>query len=219
MHVKENAMNDQIHPYASFSQAMEEFNRAWQDPQHTPIELAPIDANAMLQQDYVLSQPVRLTHSQLWDAEVKKAWNPRLYIPHVVREGQSWGRTALTDGDQRHLRASQQRAWKTDGYGQILEEVYLSPREQKILFLGRTELVGEDGRALRAGSHQPLFHVEHAVGGTDMQLLKLWRIVHLTREKDNALAHQQITAVAGVLRQFIATYVEHDLGTKIDLRH
>ena len=28
-------------PHASFSQAAEEFDRAWRHPQHTPIELEP----------------------------------------------------------------------------------------------------------------------------------------------------------------------------------
>jgi hypothetical protein len=93
----------------------------------------------------------------------------------------------LTEGDQRFLRASEQRAWKGDAYGQVLEEVYQSPREYRILFLGRAELVSEDGRALRAGGHQPLFHVDYSVGGTDTQPLNLWRIVHLTPEKDDAL--------------------------------
>jgi hypothetical protein len=197
---------------------MEEFDRAWRHPQHTPIELEPLDVNAMLQQDYILSEPVRLTRSQLWDAEAKKAWDPRSYIPHVVREGQSWGRTTLTDGDQRFLRASQQRAWKGDAYGQVLEEVYLSPREHKILSLGRAELMGEDGRALRAGSHQPLFHVEHSVGGTETQPLNLWRIVHLTPEKDDALAQGQVLASAEVLRQFVAIYVEREFGRKLTRR-
>jgi hypothetical protein len=205
-------------PHASFSQAIEEFDGAWRHPQHTPIELEPLDVNAMLQRDYLLSEPVRLTRSLLWDAEEKKAWDPRRYIPHVVREGQSWGRRALTEGDQRFLRASQQRAWKGDAYGQVLEEVYLSPGECRILFLGRAELLSEDGRTLRAGGHQPLFHVEHAVGGTDTQPLNLWRIVHLTPEKDDARARRQVTAMAEVLRQFIALYLERELGRKLTPR-
>jgi hypothetical protein len=205
-------------PHASFFQAIEEFDRAWRHPQHTPIELPPLDVNAVLQQDYILSEPVRLTRSLLWDAEAKKAWDPRRYIPHVVREGQSWGRTTLTEGDQRFLRASQQRSWQGDAFGQVLEEVYLSPRESKILFLGRAELVSEDGRALRGGGHQPLFHVEHAVGGTDTQPLNLWRIVHLTPAKDDVLAQRQVTAMADVLRQFTAIYVERELGRKLTRR-
>src|SRR5262249_42360019 len=139
-------------------------------------------------------------------------------FPHVVREGQSWGRTTLTEGDQRLLRASQQRGWKGDAYGQVLEEVYLSPREYRILFLGRAELVSEDGGALRAGGHQPLFHVEHSVGGTETQTLNLWRIVHLTPEKDDALAQRQVTAMAEVLRQVIAIYVAPEPGGKLSRR-
>lgn len=227
-------MNDQSHPHnrpdsakstsaavlphASFSQAVEEFDRAWRHPQHTAIELEPLDANAMLPQYYILSEPIRLTRSLLWDAEQKKAWDPRRYIPHVVREGQSWGRTTLSDGDQRFLRASQQRAWKGDGYGQVLEEVYVSPGEFKVLFLGRAELVSEEGRALRAGGNQPLFQVEHSVGGTDTQPLNLWRIVHLTPEKDDTLAQQQVEFSAEALRQFIAIYVERELGRKLTRR-
>ena len=124
----------------------------------------------------------------------------------------------MTEGAQRFLRASQQRAWRGDAYGQVLEGVYLSPREYRILFLGRAELVSEDGRALRAGGHQPLFHVEHSVGGTETQPLSLWRIVHLTPEKDDVLAQGLVTAMAEVLRQFIAIYVEQELGRKLTRR-
>jgi hypothetical protein len=105
-----------------------------------------------------------------------------------------------------------------EGGRQVLEEVYLSPRENKIVFLGRAELVGEDGRTLRTGDLQPLFHVEHSVGGTDTQPLNLWRIVNLTPEKDSALAQRQVTASAEVMRQFVAIYVERELGRKLTRR-
>ena len=121
----------------------------------------------------------------------------------------------MAEGEERFLRASQQRAWKGDAYGQVLEEVYLSSSEYRILALGRAELVSEDGRPVRAGGHQPLFHVEHSVGGTDTQPLNLWRIVHLTPEKDDALSQRLVTAQAEVLRQFIAIYVEQNLGRKL----
>jgi hypothetical protein len=39
-------------PHASFSQAMDEFDRAWRHPQHTAVELEPLDVNAMLPQYY-----------------------------------------------------------------------------------------------------------------------------------------------------------------------
>jgi hypothetical protein len=63
-----------------------------------------------------------------------------------------------------------------------------------------------------------LFHVEHSVGGTDTQPLNLWRIVHLTPEKDDALSQRLGTAQGEVLRQFIAIYVEQNLGRKLTRR-
>jgi hypothetical protein len=170
-----------------------------------------------LQKYYFTSEPFHLTKPLLWDAEARKAWDPRTYIPHVVREGKSWGRKTREDTEQCFLRASQQRAWLADAYGQVLEEVYLSSRERTILFLGRAEFLGDDGLPLHAGSHQPLFHVEHAVGGTASHPLNLWRIVHLTPEKDDALMKRQLDT-AEVLREFFAIYVEKDLRIKLTRR-
>ncbi len=119
------------HP--SFSKAREEFDQACNNPDHTLIETAPVDVNAVLQTYYSASEPVRLTKTMLWDAEAKKAWDPMTYIPGVVREGSSWGRKPLENGEECFLRESQQLAWRADIYGQVLEEVYLSPKEQTVL--------------------------------------------------------------------------------------
>ena len=153
--------------HLSFSKAKEEFDEAWHNPAHTPIEPDPVDVNALLRKHYSTSEALRLTKPMLWDAEAKKAWDPMTYIPRVVREGESWGRKPLENGEECFLRASQQRVWRTDVDGKVLEEVYVSPKEQRVLFLGRAEFSRGDGPPLQAGSHQPLFHVEHAVDGTD----------------------------------------------------
>lgn len=203
--------------HLSFSKAAEEFDKAWHNPAHTTIAPEPVDVNALLQQHYSTSEPPRLTKPMLWDAEVKKAWDPMTYIPGVVREGESWGRKPLDNEDECFLRASRQRAWRTDVDGLVLEEVYLSRKEQRVLFLGRAEFSRDDSQNLRAGSHQPLFHVEHAVGGTDSQPLNLWRIVHLTTERDDEFIKRQTTqeGAADWLRKFIAIYVEKDLGIEL----
>ena len=78
--------------HSSFSKAREEFERAWNDPAHTRIEPDPVDVNALLHDYYSSSEPLRLTKPMLWDAEVKKAWDPGTYIPGVVSEGEAWGR-------------------------------------------------------------------------------------------------------------------------------
>src|SRR5262249_15412949 len=100
------------HP--SFTKAKEEFDQAWQNPRHTRIELAATDVNDMLERFYSASAPVRLTKAMLWDAEARKFWDPRTYIPHAVLENRSWGRKALQDGGECFLRASRQRAWKAE---------------------------------------------------------------------------------------------------------
>ena len=206
-----------MNTYRSFLKANEEFDQAWHNPQHTLIELEAMNVNDLLQQYYFTSEPFRLTKSMLWDAEARKAWDPRTYIPRVIREGRSWGRKTLENGEECFLRASQQRAWRTDAYGQVLEEVYVSPVEQRILFLGRAKFLTDDGQPLEAGRHQPLFHVEHAVGGTDSRPLNLWRIVHLTAEKEDALVKRQ-WGYDEVLREFFAIYVERDLRIKLSRR-
>ncbi len=203
--------------HSSFSKAKKEFDKAWHDPDHTVIEPEPVDVHALLQEYYSTDEPLQLTKPMLWDAEVKKAWDPGTYIPGIVREGESWGRKPLENGEECFVRASQQRAWKTDVDVQVLEEVYVSPKEQSVLFLGRAEFPKGDGQPLRAGSHQPLFHVEHSVGGTDSHPLNLWRIVHLTAEKDDELIERQLAhaGTAEWLREFVAIYVKKDLGIKL----
>ena len=125
----------------------------------------------------------------------------------------------MGDGEECFLRASQQRAWKDgDVSGQVLEEVYLSPRDHSVLGLGRAKFLGDDGAPLEAGDHQPLFHVEHAVGGTDSRPLNLWRIVHLTTEQDDALMKRQLGAGDGWVREFVAIHVEKNLGIKLTRR-
>ena len=206
------------HP--SFSKAREEFDHACNNPNHTVIETAPVDVNALLQTYYSTSEPVRLTKTMLWDAETKKAWDPMTYIPGVVREGSSWGRKPLENGEECFLRESQQLAWRADNYGQVLEEVYLIPKEQSVLFFGRAEFLRDDGSPLQAGSHQPLFHVEHAVSGTDSQPENVWRIVHLTSKRDEILIEKHLaqTGTPEWLRRFVGIYVEKNLGMKLTRR-
>jgi len=205
--------------HSSFAKAREEFDQAWNNPKHTRIELNATDVNDALEKYYSAGAPVRITKPMLWDAEAKKFWDPRTYIPFVVREGKSWGRKTLQDGEECFLRASQQRAWM-DGevFGQVLEEIYLSPRHHSALGIGRAKFLAEDGSALQAGSNQRLFHVEHAVGGTEARPLNLWRIVHLTTEQDDALMKRQLELGDGWVREFVAIYVEKNLGIQLTRR-
>lgn len=203
--------------HSSFAAARQEFERAWNAPHHTRIEPAPVDVNALLAEGPPPAGAQRFTREMLWDAEREKAWDPGSYIPGVVREGRSWGRTTLGGDEEQFLRASRQRAWK-DGVpdGLVLEEVFLSPAEGSVLFFGRAGFVTPEGERLEAGSHQPLFHVEHAVMGTDERPLNRWRIVHLTQAEDPGLIQRQLDSegdtawVRGFLQAFLARHGRAD---------
>jgi len=99
----------------------------------------------------------------------------------------------------------------------ILERALLNHREQKTTFLGAAELTGPDGTRLRAGSGQPLFHVEHSVGGgSESQPLNQWRIVHLTEAPDDRLtAVFEHLAVSPWLAEHTEIYIRHDLGIQL----
>src|SRR6266487_2667119 len=148
---------------ASFQETRDEFEMAWKNPNHTRVLLPAVDVNKTLKERYRIS-PVRpVTRVEIWDMEVKKAWDPLTYIPYVVSEARSWGRTTLRDGSARFCRSSLQRGWITSEEGRVLEDVFVNDAKQTIYFLGRPQMVEESGKALMASPFQPLFHVRHAV--------------------------------------------------------
>lgn len=166
-----------------------EFARAWDAPGHTRYQLPDTDVNKVLAARYTTSEPVTITRGMLWDMEARKAARPGAYIPYVVQAGsdRSWNRHH-GDGGEYLDRCSMQRLWlEPQRYELILERAFLNHHEQKVTFLGVRELTGPDGTLLRAGTGQPLFHVEHSVGGTGAQPLNRWRIVHLTGATDERL--------------------------------
>ncbi len=203
--------------HASFRDARAEFERAWNQPGHTRIEPDAVDVNQLLGQSHSIDDGIRLTGQMLWDAEVAKAWDPGTYISGVVLEGKSWGSMTLADGKPWFVRSSRQVAWKegTDP-GVVLEEVYLDPHGRSVLFFGRSQLIGPDGVPVEAGAHQPLFHVEHAVTGTEEEPLNRWRIVHLTETEDPALIERQVKeGSGGWLTGFLSRFIELELDRKL----
>jgi hypothetical protein len=192
-----------------------EFERAWDDPRHTRAVQSATDINQVLRQRYNTSEPLVFTRAMLWDLEQRKARDPGIYIPHVVRAGsdRSWALPPASDGAELLARFSQQRLWlHPDQYGLVLERARLDHGRQAVTFTGHRTLTSPDGRTLAATSRQPLFHVEHAVGGGEQAPLNLWRIVHLTDAPD-----QQLTALfsriwaSPWLPEFIEICIQRDL--------
>ena len=196
-----------------------EFERAWADPSNTRFELPSVDVNRVLAEHYRTSEPLTFTRTMLWDMEVRKAWRPDRYIPSVVQEGSAstWSSRSVAGGAESFLRSSQQRLWlKPTEYRLVLEQVYLDPSRQKVTFIGAAELSDGDGNVLRAGTRQPLFHVEHSVGGDESRPLNKWRIVHRTDRPEHRLV-ERLTRMANEmwLPEFIEIYIRSDLNIKL----
>ena len=196
----------------TFDSAEREFNEAWSLPSSTRFELPPVDINRVLKERYRISPERALTRAMIWDMETKKAWDPLTYIPYVVSQARSWDRATLRDGTTRFFRSSLQRGWITSEEGRVLEDVFVSDPKQTIYFLGRPRMVEESGKALVASSFQPLFHVRHAVGGSEHAPLNLWSIVLLTGAPDPRYCEPFAQMVrAGLLPGFLEIYIERDL--------
>jgi hypothetical protein len=66
-----------------------------------------------------------------------------------------------------------------------------------------------DGRVLKTSGFQPLFHVEHAAGGSMEVPLNLWRIVVLTEKYDERYTEPfKEMARQGLLPGFLEIYIE-----------
>jgi hypothetical protein len=192
------------------------FHEAWTDPTATRYELTPMDVNGALADRYVLGEPLVFTRSMLWDLETRKARHPDVFIPYVVAPGtaEAWG-----DEDV-FVRKSMQRLWLApQTYGLVLEQTKLDHDNQIVTFVGTATHTGPDGGLLQATTAQPIFHVEHSVGGTETRPLNLWRIVHRTTAPDTRLVEvfAQIDA-SPWLPEHIEIYIRDVLGIPLTRR-
>jgi hypothetical protein len=194
----------------------EVFRAAWEDPAATRYELTPLDVSEVLATRYVLGEPLVFTRTMLWDLETRKARHPDVFIPSVVAAG-----SAAAWGDENvFVRRSRQRLWlDPETFGWVLEQTRLDHGEQAVTFIGTAEHPGPDGELLRATTDQPIFHVEHSVGGTETRPLNLWRIVHRTTTPDTRLvaAFTRIDADPW-LPEHLEIYVRDVLGIALTRR-
>lgn len=186
--------------------AVEEFEEAWQNQLYTHYVAPAADINHIfVQQSDEYLKKFKLTGTQLWEAEKKKAWDPKTYIPHVVSVGESFEKSDLGD-EITFMRRSLQKSWlDPEVIVPVLEEVHVFERDRKVIFLGRTP---------NNSTEQSLFHVEHSVGGTEENPTSLWRIIFLTSDKkySEGLAEAFLSRPASFLPMFVQQYVRHDLG-------
>lgn len=202
--------------------AEQDFEKCWNNEKYTQVELADVHVNQLIASHYVTNKPARMTRTQLWDMEKKKALDPGQYIPFALQEGsaKSWNRSIDPDrGDEVFVRHAQQKHWlDSSTYGEVREKVYVNEEAQLVTFIGSVTLPGlQDEIAPK----QPIFHVQHGVSGEEDNPINKWRIVFLTQEKDaKILEHfkkmelqQTVT-----LPRYIEIYLEKDLGVQLTKR-
>ena len=132
------------------------------------------------------------------------------------RQPEVYGRETLADGTYRFCRASMQKGWIAESHSRVLEDTYISDAEQGVFFMGRARMPGESGEELATGTLQPVFHVEHAAGGSEDEPLNIWSIVLLTDKNDPRYEVPFRAMVeAGWLPGFIEIYIQQNLGVKL----
>lgn len=210
---KEKTMNTVR--FATVGQAENEFQEAWNNPAYTQIEFVNGDLNAIFKSHYDTSDSVVFTRELLWEAEVKKAWDPKTYIPNVVKDGKSWGRMVLENGDGIFKRTYEQRQFANNQeYGTVLEEVYMNWRRKLITCLGIRELVDNEGQKLESSISQSLFHAQHSVQEEENCLMHVWRMVLLTKEIDQNFPRTS-NMNSSMLPKFVEVYITNDLKKRV----
>lgn len=146
-----------------------------------------------------MDAPIHVTRSMVWDMELKKSWDPLTYIPYVVSDGNSWGRHPTEDGCEHFFRSSIQLAWIGDENGRVVEDVHINHATKD--------------------KFQPLFHVEHAAGGSETAPLNLWRFVILTENEDKRfLVPFEKMIREGGLPGLLKVYIRKDLKVNVSRR-
>ncbi|MFJ5984636.1 hypothetical protein [Lentzea sp. NPDC092896] len=173
--------------------------------------------NEVLRERYVVSPPFEYTGARLWDMEVRKAKAPDLFIPTVVLPGAEKLPSVWRGRVEEFTRVSEQRLWVDRASAAlIIEHVRLDHENRRAFFVGDARFEAPDGRVFTAGTGQPIFHVEHSVGGGGEDPLNLWRIVNLTEGRDPALmAAFDELAHDRYLRIFIEVHLREVLGREL----
>ncbi|MBX2797918.1 MAG: cupin domain-containing protein [Myxococcales bacterium] len=169
-----------------------------------------IDLNAALR---ATGQPQRLTRWTAWDAEVRKALDPDVYLPSRFASSTVWGEDLVDTATTSFLRHSRQRSWVDGAWVSVVERVTLDPVQQRIWFVGLRQAVGPDGRTVRATSEQPLFVVEHGVEGTDDDPMLHFAVALRTSSEDASLVAPLATMTALQVPEYVQIYLSRTSGS------
>jgi hypothetical protein len=201
---------------STFESAKQEFRRAWDEPRHTRFRFPPVNVNRVLNDRYRMVPEVQITGSMLWDLQYKKAQDPVAYMRHLVLQARCWGWSLAKDHSERFFISTLQHGLVVPRQGLVMNDVFVSHAERRIIFLGRSRLHAQNGIELMASTFQPLFHVDRGVGGADDEPVSLSSIVLLDKDMSGRyFASLAEKVCAGYLPKFIETYIERDLCVEL----
>jgi len=193
---------------------------AFADPNNLAFKLPDVEVNGTIRRSYDVDVPFTYTLTQLWDMEVKKAYNPEKYLKPVVRIGSLKVFNVVKEGPtEQFIRVSDQKMWKDPSqFTTVIERVCIDHNAHKVFFLGTPEIEGPDGEKIVAGTGQPLFHVEHTAFGAEKEPLNGWRIVHLAegKEQKEISAFFEMISKSPFLPPYNEVYIREDLGKRLD---
>ncbi|BBN80332.1 hypothetical protein PA25_03170 [Pseudoalteromonas sp. A25] len=195
-----------------------EFNRAWDTPEFTQIELDPVDINAVIKDHYSHPGQFSMTKTQLWDMEVKKASRPDLFIPSVIKRGSAaaWG--FKTQGNsETFTRVSEQRLWLDNTqYGVVIEHVHIDHDTKLVTFIGELQVNSDEYGHFIVDGAQPIFHVQHGVVGDENSPINTWKIVHLEATNEAKLKERfQKMNHCRWLPEYVEIYLRDILGVEL----
>ena len=196
---------------------LDNFNKAWTSSNFITIELDPVDVNKVLKEHYKCMPEFKMTKTQLWDMEVKKASRPDLFIPSVIKSHSalSWEHSQ-EDNIETFFRVSEQRLWlNAECYGTVIENVHVDNNSKTVTFIG--EAKSNQQVEFNTTKDQPLFHVQHGVIGEETQPLNTWKIIHLTSENEYVLKERfERMNRTKWLPEYVEIYIRDFLGVQLE---
>lgn len=186
------------------------FEAAWRDaPADARVEWPPVDVNRALA---AAGRPVAMTRWMLWDAEIRKARAPHVYLPSRFQRSRIWDVRTSPDGSQGFVRASVQRSWRPEGgMVTLVEAVSIDPIRQRIVFRSLRSAVDDTGQTVVATPTEPEFLVVHEVAGTDDHPEIHWRVVRSSPGDDRSWVAPGVGDAAPTVPEFVDVYLAERL--------
>jgi hypothetical protein len=174
-------MSSCILPTMNLSEAKCLFENAWNDPDNLALTLDDIDINAVLSKNYVTEPPTRMTRTQLWDMERKKAADAVTFLGSVVKDA----KTRRQLNANAFIRWTIQRQFLNPNvFDNVLEEVFLDDANQLVTFIGQRDESFIDWKPMQVTQQQPVFHVQHGVTGQEDNPINTWKIVFINPSEE-----------------------------------